>query len=422
MLRHSVFTAYLLFLGSPFFAYPQTQVNIAPSKDNTLYEDASGSLSGGASGYFFVGKTSGGLTRRGILAFDIAGNIPAGAAIQTVTLTLSMSRSSGSDATIGLHRVLADWGEGTSNPSGNGGMGAPATSGDATWLHRSFNTVLWTNAGGDLNGTASSSVLVQGTGSYTWPSTSSMVSDVQNWLNNASSNFGWVLIGDESQPHTAKRFDSRENSTAAARPRLTVTYNPPVPIQLASFTATALNNSIRLDWRTISEINNYGFYVHRKRENEVGWFELPNSFVAGHGTTNEPQTYSYRDEPVQIGTYYYRLKQVDLDGTVHLTDPVIARVVTSADETKPLKFSLEQNYPNPFNPTTRIRMHIPIHVDVSLDVHDVLGRSVASLIDESLEPGVYDILFDGSGISSGTYFYRLRAGSFVETKRLVVLR
>jgi len=220
----------LRFMGVLLFAATtsaQSQVTIDASKDNTLYEDAAGATSNGAGENCFVGRTNQvtGSTRRGLVAFNLAGRIPPGATITSVTLTLSMSRTISGGQTVSLHRVSADWGEGTSNAGGNEGSGAPATTNDATWLHRFFSTTLWSSAGGDFSATPSASQTVSGIGIYTWGSTAGMVSDIQQWLNTPSSNFGWVIIGNESAGGTSKRFDSRENITAANRPKLTVTFS-----------------------------------------------------------------------------------------------------------------------------------------------------------------------------------------------------
>jgi hypothetical protein len=128
---------------------------LAPSQDNTLYEDPRGALSNGAGEHFFVGTTNGGAIRRGVIAFDIAGRIPAGSIITRVTLTLHMSRTIAASQAITLHRLLADWGEGTSNAPGEEGGGTLATRNDATWIHTFSPTVRWAEAGGDFVATAS---------------------------------------------------------------------------------------------------------------------------------------------------------------------------------------------------------------------------------------------------------------------------
>lgn len=203
------------------------QVMLPPSKDNTLYEDVTGSLSNGAGRHFFVGRTNADLIRRGLIAFDIAGNIPAGSTITSATLTLNMSRTRAGATEVELRRLLSDWGEGTSDASGGEGQGAGATNGDATWLHTSFPDSLWGTAGGDFAATVSASTSVAGTGTYTWGSTAQMVTDVQDWLDNPSTNFGWLLVGDESGNQTAKRFDTHENATESNRPVLVVEFTPP---------------------------------------------------------------------------------------------------------------------------------------------------------------------------------------------------
>lgn len=200
-------------------------VTLQASKDNTLYQDAAGSLSNGAGQHFFAGNNDNNLPRRGVIAFNLS-SIPTGSTITSVTLTLYMSRSRAQNETVTLHRALADWGEGTSIASGEEGGGAPAATGDATWLHRFYNTLFWSTVGGDFSATASASSTVGGqSGSYSWSSTG-MATDVQFWLSNPGSNFGWLVRGNESTNKTTKRFDSRQNTTVSRRPVLTVNYTP----------------------------------------------------------------------------------------------------------------------------------------------------------------------------------------------------
>jgi hypothetical protein len=203
-------------------------INISPTKDNTLYEfvPADGDLSNALGNHFFAGETAMGELRRGVLAFDIAGNIPAGSTILGVTLSLNMSRTGLDDAqNVELHKMLADWGEGTSVAPGEEGTGAPATTDDATWRHRFFDTIFWATEGGDFSATVSASQSVGAVGVYTW-SSPPMVGDVQSWLNNPATNFGWLVLGDESEILSAKRFDTRES---ASPPVLTIQYTPGVP-------------------------------------------------------------------------------------------------------------------------------------------------------------------------------------------------
>lgn len=210
----------------------QTVMTFKPSKDNSLIEKSDGSRSNGSGPLFFVGKV-GTMARaqppirRGLIAFDLVGSIPEGATITNVILTLNMSKSQNSNnRNITLNRLSADWGEGTSNSSqGNGD--ASATN-DATWLHRFFDTEQWTNQGGDFSGTASATAAVGATGSYTWGSTTEMVADVQDWLDNPANNFGWIILGDEATSQSVKGFSTKEGSTP---PMLTVTFTPPTSVE-----------------------------------------------------------------------------------------------------------------------------------------------------------------------------------------------
>lgn len=204
------------------------QVQLLPIRDNTLYQDPDGLLSNGAGQHLFAGRTAQiqNSVRRALLAFDIAGAIPPGATIHSVTLRLNMSMTISGPQEMTLHRVANDWGEGASDAFGNEGTGAPAEPGDATWRHTFFNTQFWGGQGGDFEGDPSAMTVVDQPGPYTWGSTSLMVADVQGWLDNPGTNFGWVMLGNESASVTAKRFDSRENPVPENRPVLIIDFTP----------------------------------------------------------------------------------------------------------------------------------------------------------------------------------------------------
>jgi len=244
-----------------------TSISINPIKDNTLYEFVvvDGDRSNGVGDHFFAGKTDQAEIRRGVLAFDIAGSIPAGSTITSVSLTMNMSRTLLNTArTVELHKLLADWGEGTSDASGNEGQGTAATTNDATWRHRFYNTIFWTTPGGDFSGTVSASQSVGAIGLYVWSSTQ-MVADVQSWLDNPTTNFGWLMLGNESTSDTTKRFDTRESTIP---PVLTIDYTASTPTPTPTpgpITLTALGrkvggiNTVRLDWSgaTSSQVDVY---------------------------------------------------------------------------------------------------------------------------------------------------------------------
>ena len=198
------------------------------SKDNTLIENSTGELSNAMGPSFFVGRTNqnSDSIRRGLIAFDVAEQIPAGSTVTEVTLTLNLERTPGGEESIELHRVLADWGEGSS--SIEGGRGAPATEGDATWIHTFYDTDLWSEPGGDFASEISAKEIVGDVGTYIWNSDSNpaMVQDVQEWLDSPASNFGWLLLGNETASRTVKAFTSRHNTDSSLQPQLSVSFQP----------------------------------------------------------------------------------------------------------------------------------------------------------------------------------------------------
>ncbi len=198
----------------------------------------------------------------------------------------------------------------------------------------------------------------------------------------------------------------------------------PLPITLSSFTATVVNqNRVRLNWTTLTETNNYGFEAQESQGNQDNYQTIPNSFVAGHGTTLEPQTYSFVDSSAPAGQWFYRLKQIDLDGTIHFTDGVQVDVLTGvAEKPLPKEFALDQNYPNPFNPSTRIEYAVPAASHVRLDVYNVIGQLVATLVDEVRPAGYYAASFNASSFSSGLYFYRMTAGKASFLKKMMLVK
>lgn len=206
-------------------AIADLSATLAPMADTTLYQSGTGALGNGAGEAFFAGANSGMAVRRGLIRFDIAAAIPAGATITAVELVLTNSAANVSPQAVRLHRVLASWGEGASVAGSGGGGGAAALPGDATWLHRFAPGVIWTAAGGDFATDPSAQTIVAGPGVYSWLG-SDLVADAQAFLDPPASNFGWMLLGNEAAANSAKRFSSREDPVEASRPRLIVTYIP----------------------------------------------------------------------------------------------------------------------------------------------------------------------------------------------------
>lgn len=201
-----------------------TTVTLFPSQDATLYEDPVNDLANGIGPGMFVGNTNAGLSRRALLKFDIGSQIPEGASINDVRLTVQMDKTDSGPQEISLHALTADWGEGSSAaPADRGGKGAAATPNSATWKHRKYAGELWDSPGGDFLNSDSASVLVGGVGQYDFESPS-MIDEVADWVENPENNFGWIMIGNESGNKTAKRFGTRESGI---RPVLTVDFDAP---------------------------------------------------------------------------------------------------------------------------------------------------------------------------------------------------
>ncbi len=186
-----------------------------------------------------------------------------------------------------------------------------------------------------------------------------------------------------------------------------------VPVELISFNAIVENGKVRLNWYTASEINNAGFKIERSKDGS-NYEEI--FFIGGNGTTTNRNVYSYLDESVSSGVYYYRLKQVNFDGSFEYLN------VVAVDLGIPEKFILEQNYPNPFNPKTVITFQTPAEGQITLKVYDVLGNEVATLLDEQKPAGSYDVELDASQLTSGIYFYKLTAKDFSSVMKMILLK
>ncbi len=216
--------------ATPTAALPAgaVSVSLGASQDATLYDDPDGTLANGAGEYLFVGLTNQPQVRRALIAFDVAGAVPAGATVLSAELTLEMSRTGLATfvSPIALHPVSVSWGEGASDATGNEGRGLEALPGDATWAHRTFDDQRWSTPGGDFDSSASATAEVGWLGPYAWGPTDAMAADVQAWLDDPSSSHGWALVGDEVERRGVKRFGSKERMDETARPVLTVVYIP----------------------------------------------------------------------------------------------------------------------------------------------------------------------------------------------------
>ena len=196
-----------------------------------------------------------------------------------------------------------------------------------------------------------------------------------------------------------------------------ITIDAVVPVELTSFAANVGNGNVTLNWTTATETNNSGFDVERSSDN-INFNQI--AFVNGHGSTTEPQSYAFIDNSITGGNYYYRLKQVDFDGSFEYTEVLEVNI-------RPETYSLSQNYPNPFNPSTVIQFAVPTDAKVSIKLYNTLGQEVMQLVNQNYEAGSYRYQLNASSLSSGVYFYTIEANgidgnNFIATKKLMLLK
>jgi hypothetical protein len=208
-----------------------------------------------------------------------------------------------------------------------------------------------------------------------------------------------------------------DNSTLLQTGEFTDLFGP-VPVELISFTGTLLsNNYVLLEWKTASSLNNYGFEIERASSIATpvqGWEII--GFVENQGDPNSLVEYSFTDITLHsFNVVRYRLKSIDNDGTFQYSDEIEVN-------TSPLNYELDQNYPNPFNPSTTIKFAVTKESNVNLSVYNALGELVSTLVNEQLKSGYHQYEFDASNLASGVYIYRIIAGDFVETKKMVLLQ
>jgi hypothetical protein len=187
----------------------------------------------------------------------------------------------------------------------------------------------------------------------------------------------------------------------------------PVPVELTSFSGICKDNEIILEWFTSSELNNQGFFIERKTESS-NWIQI--GFVQGNNTTTEVKSYHFIDNSLSSGKYYYRLKQVDFDGTFEYSNVIEININILSE------FTLNQNYPNPFNPFTKISFSVPHNSEVKLMVFNSLGEKVTELVNEFKPAGNYEIDFNATELPSGVYLYRLEAAGFSAIKKMSLIK
>ncbi len=198
------------------------------------------------------------------------------------------------------------------------------------------------------------------------------------------------------------------------------TINSSVPVELVSFSAEISAGEVTLTWNTSSERNNFGFEVEKSFDEE-NFSKI--GFLAGHGTTVQPNAYRFTDSDINSAqkTRYYRLKQIDLDGSFNYSGVLTVQLAA------PESFTLRQNYPNPFNPQTTISYELPEPSRVSVVIYNMTGQVIRTLIDQEMVAGFHNTVWNGKDnlgkeVASGAYFYQMKTGNFTEVKKLTLLR
>ncbi len=226
--------------------------------------------------------------------------------------------------------------------------------------------------------------------------------------------FGGAVFSQVVEEGTTQVVVDNANLSAL---NLNIAYTAPIPVELTGFAANVAGEAINLEWSTATETNNKGFEVERSEDGE-NFSKI--AFVDGMGTTTEAQSYIFTDRNAVGGTYYYRLRQVDFDGTYAYSDVVEVEFV-------PSEYSLQQNYPNPFNPSTTIKFALPVEAKVTVTLYNALGQRVNEIVSNNFTAGVQTVNFNASELASGMYIYQISAqgvdgSNFVDTKKMMLMK
>jgi len=228
----------------------------------------------------------------------------------------------------------------------------------------------------------------------------------------------WTIININSSNYQISIIDSMNQFAAQGSGFYKLESDYFVPVELSSFTSTLINKDVVLDWITATELNNQGFDIEHSYDNQ-NFIKI--GFVPGFGTTSESKSYSFTVSDVKSGIQYYRLKQIDFDGSYTYSPTV------EAEGPVPSEFALYQNHPNPFNPSTKISFTLPVESDVKIKLFNMLGQEVGEIVNSIFQPGIHNIDFTAEGMSSGAYIYTLEASgvngqNFTSTKKLILMK
>lgn len=225
----------------------------------------------------------------------------------------------------------------------------------------------------------------------------------------------WSSIGNLVNPVTGTTTRALTINTTHYSRWSVGSENGPLPVKLNSFTSSISGNNVKLNWITTSEENNSGFEIYRSELNKNDFSKI--GFVTGKGNSSTPTNYSFEDKKLNSGKYEYKLKQVDYNGNYEFF-----KLNNSVEVSNPGKYTLSQNYPNPFNPVTKIDYSLPSNSKIRIDVYDITGKLIKTLVNETKNAGFYTVEFNASSISSGVYFYSMTSDNFKEVKKLTVIK
>ena len=303
------------------------------------------------------------------------------------------------------------------------------SSGKIMYYYNNMNATLNSATVGIENSTGTDGLQIAYNANYVHNNMAVKIEAAPEWLVNNIFN-GTVFNGNsmavqltfktEDYPLGSYSMDMVIQSNDPVTPSVTVPIQMEIviPVELSAFTAKADRDNVIVEWQTATETNNQGFELQRKREGAEGWTVA--GYVSGKGTTIERQSYQYVDKQLKAGKYIYRLKQIDLDGTIEYSQEIEVEVSV------PDEYVLYQNYPNPFNPSTTIEFSIPEKSEVVLSIYNSLGEKVRELINGSMEAGYQRVVFDARELPSGTYVYQINAKgstkSFIQSKKMTLVK
>lgn len=372
----------------------QTTITIVADRVSTIYSE-NANTSNGAGQNFFAGVTAQGSIRRGLLFFNL-GSIPTNATITNATIRVFNNKQAGNAGGVALHKLTADWGEGTSDASANEGQGAIATMNDATWDRRSLPSAFWANLGGDFIGSLSAELAVVNAGDNTF-SGNTLIADVQNSVASQATNFGWLMKAtNEGTTQNALRFASEDNGNIVQRPALTITYTTNLPVTFKNFAVSKSQQNALLTWTTATEINNQYFSIEHSSNGRN--FESLGK-VTGHGTTTSVQHYAFAHNNIAAGKHFYRLAQYDFDGRIQYSSILLLQQAESISV---------QLLPNPATSTIRLIATYNVH-QLNYSIVSAAGRVV-------VVGKVYQNSVDIRSLPIGPYYLMLQNDAGTTTR------